>query len=50
MLEGDITSIGTPPGVGLGRTQPRWLVPDEDIEIKIESIGTLLNRTSTAVA
>ncbi len=42
---GDIISTGTPPGVGLGRKPQRWLKPDEEIEIEIERIGTLRNRT-----
>jgi 2-keto-4-pentenoate hydratase/2-oxohepta-3-ene-1,7-dioic acid hydratase in catechol pathway len=42
---GDIISTGTPPGVGLGRDPKRWLRPDEQMEIEIERIGTLRNRT-----
>jgi len=42
---GDIISTGTPPGVGLGRTPPRWLRPEEEIEIEIQGIGKLRNRT-----
>ncbi len=42
---GDIISTGTPAGVGLGRTPKRWLRPAEEIEITIEGIGTLRNRT-----
>jgi 2-keto-4-pentenoate hydratase/2-oxohepta-3-ene-1,7-dioic acid hydratase in catechol pathway len=42
---GDIISTGTPQGVGLGRTPPRWLKPDEEIVITIEGIGELKNRT-----
>ena len=42
---GDVISTGTPPGVGLGRDPKRWLKPDEDMEIEIERIGTLRNRT-----
>lgn len=40
---GDIISTGTPAGVGLGRTPPRWLRPGEEIVIEIEKIGTLRN-------
>ena len=47
---GDIISTGTPPGVGLGRTPPRWLKPKEEIIIEIERIGTLRNRTQTGEA
>ena len=42
---GDIISTGTPAGVGLGRTPQRWLRPGETVEIEIESIGTLRNKT-----
>lgn len=42
---GDIISTGTPPGVGLGRNPQRWLRPDETMEIEIERIGKLRNRT-----
>jgi 2-keto-4-pentenoate hydratase/2-oxohepta-3-ene-1,7-dioic acid hydratase in catechol pathway len=40
---GDIISTGTPAGVGLGRTPPRWLRPGEEVVIVIEKIGTLRN-------
>lgn len=42
---GDIISTGTPPGVGLGRKPQRWLRPDEEMDIEIERIGRLRNRT-----
>jgi 2-keto-4-pentenoate hydratase/2-oxohepta-3-ene-1,7-dioic acid hydratase in catechol pathway len=45
---GDIISTGTPPGVGLGRTPPRWLKPHEEMVIEIERIGTLRNHTRTS--
>ncbi len=45
---GDIISTGTPAGVGLGRKPQRWLRPGEQIEITIEGIGTLRNRTVAA--
>jgi len=40
---GDIISTGTPAGVGLGRTPPRWLRAGEEVVIEIEKIGTLRN-------
>ena len=40
---GDIISTGTPAGVGLGRTPPRWLKPGEEVLIEIEKIGALRN-------
>jgi 2-keto-4-pentenoate hydratase/2-oxohepta-3-ene-1,7-dioic acid hydratase in catechol pathway len=42
---GDVISTGTPAGVGMGRTPPRWLKPGEEIVIEIEGIGELRNRT-----
>jgi 2-keto-4-pentenoate hydratase/2-oxohepta-3-ene-1,7-dioic acid hydratase in catechol pathway len=42
---GDVISTGTPAGVGLGRTPPRWLRAEEEIVIEIEGIGVLRNRT-----
>ncbi|HEY1581136.1 MAG TPA: fumarylacetoacetate hydrolase family protein [Terracidiphilus sp.] len=42
---GDVISTGTPPGVGLGRKPPRWLLPGETMSIEIDGIGTLRNRT-----
>ncbi len=42
---GDIISTGTPEGVGLGRTPPRWLKPNEEIIITIEKLGQLRNPT-----
>lgn len=40
---GDIISTGTPAGVGLGRTPPRWLRPGDEILIEIDKIGVLRN-------
>jgi 2-keto-4-pentenoate hydratase/2-oxohepta-3-ene-1,7-dioic acid hydratase in catechol pathway len=45
---GDIVSTGTPQGVGLGRTPPRWLRPGEEVAIEISGIGRLVNRTVAA--
>jgi 2-keto-4-pentenoate hydratase/2-oxohepta-3-ene-1,7-dioic acid hydratase in catechol pathway len=45
---GDIVSTGTPSGVGLGRTPPRWLRPGEEVAIEISGIGRLVNRTVAA--
>lgn len=40
---GDVLATGTPPGVGLGRTPPRWLRDGERVAIEIEGIGRLEN-------
>ena len=42
---GDVISTGTPAGVGMGRTPPRWLKPAEEVVIEIEGIGELRNPT-----
>ena len=42
---GDVISTGTPAGVGMGRTPPRWLKPGEEMVIEIEGIGELRNKT-----
>ncbi|WP_291048781.1 fumarylacetoacetate hydrolase family protein [Herbiconiux sp.] len=38
---GDLIFTGTPAGVGLGRTPPRYLRPGEVVECGIEGIGTM---------
>jgi 2-keto-4-pentenoate hydratase/2-oxohepta-3-ene-1,7-dioic acid hydratase in catechol pathway len=40
---GDVISTGTPAGVGMGRTPPRWLKPGEEMVIEIQGIGELRN-------
>ena len=36
---GDIIATGTPPGVGMGRTPPRYLRPGDVVEAWIEGLG-----------
>jgi 2-keto-4-pentenoate hydratase/2-oxohepta-3-ene-1,7-dioic acid hydratase in catechol pathway len=40
---GDIISTGTPSGVGMGMTPPRWLKPGDVVEAEIDEIGILRN-------
>ena len=40
LLPGDIISTGTPFGVGLGLTPPRYLKPGDVVELGIEGLGT----------
>ena len=40
---GDIISTGTPAGVGLGRTPPRWLKPGDEMVVEVEGLGQLRN-------
>lgn len=45
MLEpGDVIATGTPVGVGLGFTPPKFLVPGDLMEVSIDGLGTLVNR------
>ena len=43
---GDIIATGTPAGVGKGFKPPRFLKPGDEMEIRIEKIGTLINSIS----
>jgi 2-keto-4-pentenoate hydratase/2-oxohepta-3-ene-1,7-dioic acid hydratase in catechol pathway len=43
MEPGDVIATGTPAGVGLGFTPPRFLKPGDLMEVEIEGIGTLAN-------
>ena len=40
LLPGDVISTGTPSGVGLGLNPPRYLNPDDVIELGIEGLGS----------
>ena len=40
---GDVIYTGTPPGVGMARTPPRFLKEGDIVEIEIESLGILRN-------
>jgi len=39
LLPGDVISTGTPAGVGLGFTPPRYLIPGDVIELGIDGLG-----------
>lgn len=41
LLPGDIIYTGTPSGVGMGRTPPRFLAPGDELVSTIEGIGTI---------
>ena len=43
LLPGTVILTGTPHGVGMARTPPRWLLPGDIAEIEIEKIGVLRN-------
>ena len=40
---GDVIATGTPPGVGMARTPPRWLRPGDVTEVEIDGLGVLRN-------
>lgn len=40
---GTLVLTGTPHGVGMARTPPRWLAPGDVVEVEIEGLGTLRN-------
>jgi 2-keto-4-pentenoate hydratase/2-oxohepta-3-ene-1,7-dioic acid hydratase in catechol pathway len=43
LLPGTVVLTGTPLGVGMGQTPPRWLQPGNVVEVEIEGVGTLTN-------
>jgi 2-keto-4-pentenoate hydratase/2-oxohepta-3-ene-1,7-dioic acid hydratase in catechol pathway len=44
LYPGDLIATGTPAGVGMGLTPPRWLQHGDLVRIEIDGIGTLSNR------
>ena len=40
---GDIISTGTPAGVGFSRKPPRWLMPGDEVMVRVQGVGTLIN-------
>ncbi|HYT04060.1 MAG TPA: fumarylacetoacetate hydrolase family protein [Gemmatimonadales bacterium] len=40
LLPGDIISTGTPSGVGLGHSPPRYLVEGDEVELGIDGLGS----------
>jgi 2-keto-4-pentenoate hydratase/2-oxohepta-3-ene-1,7-dioic acid hydratase in catechol pathway len=43
LVPGTVILTGTPHGVGMARTPPRWLLPGDVVSVEIEAIGTLTN-------
>ncbi|MGJ3264695.1 MAG: fumarylacetoacetate hydrolase family protein [Salinarimonas sp.] len=41
---GDVIATGTPAGVAVGFSPPRWLRPGDRVEVAIDGIGSLTNR------
>lgn len=48
LYPGDIINTGTPQGVGMGFTPPKYLAPGDVIELSIEGLGTQRQRTRRA--
>ncbi len=44
LLPGDVIATGTPAGVGIGFTPPRFLKPGDEVAIEIDGLGRLVNR------
>jgi 2-keto-4-pentenoate hydratase/2-oxohepta-3-ene-1,7-dioic acid hydratase in catechol pathway len=44
LLPGDIIATGTPSGVGMGMTPPRWLKAGDVVKVEIDGIGHIENR------
>ncbi len=49
LLPGTVILTGTPHGVGMARTPPRWLAPGDVVSVEIERIGTLTNPVAVEV-
>lgn len=43
LYPGDVIATGTPAGVGIGFTPPRYLAPGDRVRIEVEGIGTLVS-------
>ena len=43
LLAGTVILTGTPAGVGAGRTPPRFLEPNDVVEVEIEGVGKVRN-------
>lgn len=50
LLPGDVIFTGTPAGVGMARTPPRYLTPGDEVVSTIEGIGSLRNACLPASA
>jgi 2-keto-4-pentenoate hydratase/2-oxohepta-3-ene-1,7-dioic acid hydratase in catechol pathway len=44
LLPGDVIATGSPAGVGMGMTPPRWLQHGDVVRIEIDGLGRLINR------
>ncbi|MCT4373642.1 fumarylacetoacetate hydrolase family protein, partial [Yangia mangrovi] len=44
LAPGDVIATGTPGGVGSKRTPPVWMKPGDEIEVRIDGVGSLVSR------
>jgi 2-keto-4-pentenoate hydratase/2-oxohepta-3-ene-1,7-dioic acid hydratase in catechol pathway len=44
LLAGDIIATGTPAGVGMGFTPPKYLQPGDEVVVEVTGVGELRNR------
>jgi 2-keto-4-pentenoate hydratase/2-oxohepta-3-ene-1,7-dioic acid hydratase in catechol pathway len=44
LMPGDVIATGTPAGVGIGFSPPRFLRPGDEVEITVPELGRLVNR------
>jgi len=44
LIPGDVISTGTPAGVGIGFSPPRFLAAGDEISVTVDPIGTLTNK------
>jgi 2-keto-4-pentenoate hydratase/2-oxohepta-3-ene-1,7-dioic acid hydratase in catechol pathway len=50
LLPGTLILTGTPEGVGMARTPPRFLAEGDRIEVEVQGIGTLVNHVGRELA
>jgi 2,4-didehydro-3-deoxy-L-rhamnonate hydrolase len=50
LMPGDVIATGTPPGVGQSKTPPRFLRPNDTVEVEVEGLGVLKNPVVAAEA
>lgn len=44
LVPGDVIATGTPTGAGVRFDPPRYLEPDDLLEVEVSGVGTLVNR------
>ena len=44
LIPGDVIATGTPAGVGMGFSPPRWLGPGDVVRVEIDGLGRIENR------